>query len=206
MALAGEALMRSMSLQKKRLGERGLRYVREQLTDAAALSESLIGYLDTGYAWEFVTEEQRQLSEEPDLHAGGRGSECVIGEYIEFLCELLNKEPSTILLFENQLFKLTDPVMTGKTGLFEWLGATYSYLQRGDDAASETVVTDHLRGASQYPSVVVATRMSKPLHIEQSRSLTPEEASELETGVQHILVGAYDEEGYVGWSRQESSE
>jgi hypothetical protein len=195
--------MRSTSLKKKRLGARGLRYVSEQLAEGAPFSETLIRYLESGYAWEFVTEEQRQSSEEPDLHAGGRGLEFVIGEYIEFLCELLNEEPSTILLFENQLFKLTDPVMAGKTGLFEWLGATYSYLQRGDEAVSDTVVTDHLRGASQYPSVVVATRISKPLHIEQPRSLTPEEASELETGIQHILVGAYDEEGYVGWSRQE---
>ncbi len=195
--------MQSTSYEKKRLGERGLRYVSEQLADAAPLSEALIRHLDTGYAWEFVTVEQRRSSEEPDLHAGGRRSEFVIEEYVEFFCELLNKEPPTILLFENQLFKLTDPVMAGKTGLFEWLGAMYSYLQGGEGPVSEQVVTDHLRGVSRYPSVVVATRMSKPLHIEQPRSLAPEEASELETGVKHILVGAYDEESYVGWSRQE---
>jgi hypothetical protein len=195
--------MQSTSLEKKRLGERGLRYVREQLAEGAPFSETLMRYLESGYAWEFVTEEQRQSSEERDLHAGGGGSEFVVEEYIRFLCELLKKEPSTILLFENQLFKLTDPIMAGKTGLFELLGATYSYLQGGDEAASDGVVADHLRGASHYPSVVVATRMSKPLQIEQPRSLTLEEASELETGVKHILVGAYDEEGYVGWSRQE---
>jgi len=193
--------MPSTSPEKKRLGEHGTRYVSEQLADAAPFSEALIHYLDTGYAWEFVTEEQPQSPEEPDFHAGGRGSE-FIGKYVEFLFELLNKEPSTILLFENQLFKLTDPVMAGKTGLFEWLGATYSYLQGGGESVSEKIVTDHLRGVSQYPSVVVATRMSKVLHIEQPRSLTPKEASELETGVEHILVGAYDEEAYVGWSRQ----
>jgi hypothetical protein len=190
-------------VQKKRLGERGLRYVREQLTDAAPLSEALTRYLDSGYAWEFVTDEQSQSSEEHDFHFGGRGSQTVLNGYVKFLCELLNKEPSTILLFENQHAKLTDPVMTGKTGLFERLGALYFYLQGGEGPRSENVVIDHLRWASRYPSVVIATRMSKPLHIEQPRSLTPEEATELETGVKHVLVGAYDEEGYVAWSRQE---
>ena len=123
--------MQSTSYEKKRLGERGPRYVSEQLAEAAPF-RAPIRHLYTGYAWEFVTGEQRRSSEEPDLHAGGRRSEFVIEEYVEFFCELLNKEPPTILLFENQLFKLTDPVMAGKTGLFEWLGAMYSYLQGGE--------------------------------------------------------------------------
>jgi hypothetical protein len=196
--------MQSTSPRKKRLGQAGIHYISEQLADAAPLSESLIRYLASGYAWEFVIEGQLQLSaaEQADLRAGGIGSETAQGEYIDFLCEVLNEEPSNIVLFENQLFKLTDPVMLGKVGRFEWQGATYSYLQGDGNPVSKQAVTDHLLGASRYPSVIIATRMSKSLYIDLPRSLTLEEAMELETGVRHILVGAHDEEAYVGWSRE----
>jgi hypothetical protein len=192
-----------MSLEKKRLGERGIRYLSEQLASAAPFSEALIRYLDEGYAWEFVTAGQLQYPEEADFHVGGTGSDLVASEYVEFLCELPNNDSSTILLFENQLFRLSDTVMLGKTGIFEWMGATYSYLQAREKPITEPIVASHLRSAGRYPSVVLATRMSKPLHIDQARALTTEEASELESGVTHILVGAYDEESYVAWSRRQ---
>jgi hypothetical protein len=193
--------MQSMSLEKKQLGEHGIRYVAEQLANAAPFSEALIGLLDSGYAWEFVTDEQLQPPLEANFHVGGSGSELVINQYVKFLAELLREDVSTVLLFENQLFKLTDPVMLGKTGLFEWMGATYSLLQAGGTPIAEPVVANHLRGMSRYPSVVLATRISSPLRIEEARPLNPEEASDFKAGINHILVGAYDEEGYVAWSR-----
>lgn len=198
--------MQSMSLEKMNLGERGLQYVREQLSDAAPFSEGLSRYLDSGYAWEFTPEEQRmRFLQKVDFHVGGGdavASAVVLGEYIAFLCELLREDPTIVLLFENQLFKLTDPVMLGKIDVFEWMGATYSYLPAGTIPVTESVVAEHLRGASRYPSVVLATRSPEPLRIQQTRQLTNEDASVLEANVQHILVGARDEESYVAWSRQ----
>lgn len=196
-----------MSLEKKNLGEAGLQYVHEQLADAASFSEGLSSYLDSGYAWEFVPAEQRMRCKEGgDFRTGGGDaavSTRLLDQYIEFLCALLREDPTTVLLFENQLFRLTDPVMRDREGVFEWVGATYSYLQAGAIPVTASVVAEHVCGASPYPSVVLATRSPEPLQIQQPRQLTGEEASVLKANVQHILVGAYDEESYVAWSRQE---
>ena len=192
-----------MSIQKRKLGARGIQYVREQLTDAAPFSETLSRYLEGGYAWQFVPEEKLHSYEKLDFHIGGIDaitSALVFSKYVEFLCHLLMEDSSTVMLFENQLFRLTDPVMLSREGVFEYMGATYSYLQTKSLPATESAVAEHLRGASRYPSVVIVTRGSELMSLHEVRQLTAEEAHELGAHVQHILVGAYDEEAYVVWS------
>jgi hypothetical protein len=179
-------------------------YMRAQLTDGGPLAMQHLGHLEEGAVWEFVTENSpaqplpRQL-----LEARYDAYEAwdLRQEYVSFLCDYLQQDSSRILLFENQFFRMNDPCMLNRDTLFEWEGVTYFYFPSNGVQVSQSAVEAALPRASHYPYIVLATQRTFDEELPIRGLLTGDRAVALGEHVQHILVGAYDEEAYVMWSR-----
>ena len=107
-----------------------------------------------------------------------------------------------MLLFENQLARLDDPFMRSKKDVFEFSGATYFYYPGELDSVNEAGVATHLSSASNYPCITFAIRAPKGVPPQQRGNISVEMADLIAARTEHLLVGAYDGEGYVVWSSE----
>lgn len=54
-------------------------------------------------------------------------------------------------------------------------------------------------GASAYPSIFIL--VESPLSIEHGKVLSKDDLKALAQSVDHIIIGAFDEESYLIWSK-----
>lgn len=197
--------MESDKCLQRQLGEVGLEYVRARLSDGGPIAEQHLEHLNYGFVWEFIPDNSGGV-QTSDLSQGGRydatEAKLVTNAYALFFRDFLGRSPSHILLSEDQLFRMNDRCMLDKEGLFEYGGVTYFHFPLGGEQLSKSSIEGAISRASQYPSIVLATRRTFDEDLPSRGVLQKAHALMLGEQVQHVLVGAYDEEGYVMWSRR----
>lgn len=196
--------MNQRTIKKRSLGEPGVDFVRQQLSDGGPLSERFLERLSGGQVWEFYYEDRPVATKPDELGHGGQfdADDCAAqGEgYVDFLVNYLNGGPR-ILLSENQLARMSDPFMLNRTNLFEFEGTTYFYYPPRESCnADQSGVADAMTSASSYPRIVFATHASSASKPPQRGVVSKDLANEFGDQTEHLLVGAYDGEGYVVWS------
>jgi hypothetical protein len=198
--------MNERSLKKRDLGKSGVDFIRQQLLDGGPLSERFLERLGEGHVWEFYFDGRSEVANVQEFLHGGQfdAEDCTAqGEgYIDFLISYLNGGTSRMLLFENQLARLNDPFMLSKTDLFEFDEATYFYYPSEPGCVDKPGVAGHLSSASNYPYIMLAIRAPMGMPPPQRGRLSIEMANEIAVQTEHLLVGAYDGEGYVAWSNE----
>jgi hypothetical protein len=190
------------------LGKDGLEYVREQLSKGGPLSRELINSLDGGFAWEFVLADMPSSQQPGGYLVGGaldaEQASTLWSIYADFLREFAMSNPSRVLLFEDQFFKMSDPCLTATESLFEWNGVTYHYLPYRGTTLSSATIEEAITMSSDYPRIVLA--IERPVTLPSRSGLASNLANELVQGIKHVVVGAYDGEGFIAWSRGTSQE
>jgi hypothetical protein len=190
---------------QRQLGEIGLEFVRAQLSDAGPLANGLLKNLEQGFVWEFVPAHATAILTPNQLNEGGRydaaEAASLTSAYVVFLREFLLRNSSRVLLFENRHFKADDLLMPDKQNFYMWEGVMYFYFLGKGAHVSDSAVEVALPQASHHPYVVLATRRTFDEPFPTHGSLSREHAMALAEQVRHVLVGAYDGEGYVMWSR-----
>jgi len=190
---------------QRQLGEIGLEFVRTQLSEAGPMGAAHLKHLDQGFVWEFVPAHTTAM---PSLNQliGGRYNASEAGSltaaYVVFLREFLLRNSSRVLLFEDQFGKADDPCMLDRKNFFVWEDAMYFYFPCKSAQVRDSAIEAALPGASHYPNIVLATRLTFYEPLPTRGLLSREQALALEEQVRHVLVGAYDEESYVMWSRR----
>jgi hypothetical protein len=115
--------MNSSSIMRYSLGKTGLDYVRSQLLLGGPLTEVTTDCLLEGDAWEYSLRssgERESAAFQSGGHFNAEESGAIASAYCEFFSDYLVKSPPSILLFENQLFRLTDPCMRGRVTACEY--------------------------------------------------------------------------------------
>lgn len=196
--------MNTRNLAKRYLGSPGLNFVRQQLMDGGPLSERLLERLGDGYVWEYYFDGRPEATTLEQFICGGQfdAKNCAAQRegYIDFLVCYLNGETSRMLLFENQWAKLSDPFMLNKTDLFEFDEVTYLYYPSEPGCVDRSGIVGAMSSGSNYPYIMLAISASMRLPLPQRGKISIEMANEIAAQTKHILIGAYDGEGYVAWS------
>lgn len=194
---------------ERQLGRIGLDFVRSQLSGGGPFAAKNVEVLGQGRVREFVAP---GCSKPPakDLSQGGRygpAEAAIIAEcYGAFLSEFLLRDHSHVLLLENQLFRMSDPCMHERQDVFEWEDVTYAYFPTRSALINEWTVGDCFARAGHYPQIILATRKTFSEDLPTRGTLSRQHATSLQEQTLHVLVGAYDEESFVMWSRCDSTD
>jgi hypothetical protein len=191
--------------RKRPLGQEGLEYMREQLSNGGPLSKRLVDSLASGFGWEFITGDQSIPTQPQGYATGGlfdiEQTAALWAAYSEFLREFLVPDSSRALLFENQFFKMSDPCLQKEESLFEWEGVTYHYLDNQSVPLDSATIEEAMTMASDYPRIVLAVDLPPDSNLPRRASLTSDFAEALVRGTKHAVVSAHDGESFVVWSR-----
>jgi hypothetical protein len=188
------------------LGDVGSEYVRTQLAEGGSLASRLAvdQRLRLGTVWAFVPEHWQPGCLE-DLTSAPRFDVGVAVENqertINFISEYLESGSSAVAVFEDQVRRVGDKSLQGRR-FWTFEGTTY-YLVRAEPGKTQDLVRQAKRSASKYPELIMLSNC--PPRQVQHTEMTPEEGQVLLVGLQHVIVGAFDGEGYVIWSSQTST-
>jgi hypothetical protein len=126
-----------------------------------------------------------------------------IQEHINaFITAFLEENPGHILLAEDRFFTMNDPPNAQDQRIFQYENTTYHYLS---NHADQEALKDTVGSASNYPLFLILTVVSALDKLPVRGHIQKDLAEELISNVAHVIVGAFDDEGYIVWSRQQTS-
>jgi len=178
-------------------------YLCAELRKGGAISSN-VNLGPGGHLWTYLPFSTAQSHRMEDFKEGGVFSPedawLIMRAVVAFVGDFLEEEPSNVLLAEDQFFRIEDPPNLGVKHLFEYRGTCYHYLTQLHATSSLEEIEQALNSGSNYPQIVFLTKIP-PQRVLPSRAKIDEElAQKLTANAAHIIVGAYDEEGYVIWS------
>jgi hypothetical protein len=119
-------------------------------------------------------------------------------EVAELVAGYLRQGGGRCAVFEDALSRRGDPVLAKQGGRYAWVGdEVYHLLLPGDDRAQ---VTAALRRATSF-SFLGVLAASGGGELRAGQDLAPGALDALARAADHLLVGAYDGEGVLVWSR-----
>lgn len=194
------------SLRPRDLGPIAMRYLRKQLGSGCELARRHLGSLDvpTAHVWGWLPEGGVELPENYDF--GGvltpKGVTEAREALVRFIQDYLRGGNKRVLMVEDQVHRRTDPAPRTQD-FFRRHAAIFTekcaYLfVTAEDLDLGTSVAETLTMGDNYPlnAFLTAGLSSVPPPDALPRLLT-----EISAKTQHIVVSAFDGEGYVVWSK-----
>ena len=173
-------------------------FFRKELGKAGPLAMTINP--DCGKIWGFLPRNDAALSNLSALEEGVFTPDeawQMQEKIVRFIKEYLDAESLNILLCEDRYFSLNDPPIAMELNLFEFAETTYHYLTSPCTAKEiENVMTL----ASFYPAILLLSKRNSARLLPQRHSIGKDFSDELSRNVRHLMLGAFDEEGYLIWS------
>jgi hypothetical protein len=181
------------------LGEEGQAFFRREIKKAGPLvSELNIGW---GNLWAYLPSAAAPVTFS-NLEEGGvfspEDAYEIQQKVVTFVANFLSEDPSHILLCEDRFFSLADPPNINESQIFEYSKVTYHYKTF---AESTKEIEDAISSASDYPTILLLTSGPQRCNLPERGSIGKELAADLSANVHHVIQGAFDEEGYIIWSK-----
>jgi hypothetical protein len=197
--------------RKVPLGHEAIQYIKDCLKDGKTLSNLLLDicYLDNGQVFTYLP----SYLEEKDIKqfkVGGKiqrdfleegNSETDLWLFSEIRSFLIVNN-SKICVFEHALARPNDPwISLKKPHFFSYTNEVYIFLS---SAEAESEKIEHaVRAAVAYLFIGVMTSMPyESCFLRSGKVVTYEELKALAEKTERIIVGAYDYEGYIIWSKE----
>ena len=191
-----------------RLGADALKFLYEQLANGGPISATL-KLSPGGVLWTYLPPSAVQLQDQRHLEQGGaftsESASEILREVLVFVKAFLQEDASSILLAEDRFFGISDPPNSRDQYIFEWRGTTYHYRTHLFSAAHPQDFEEAIGSASNYPSILLLTKISSLEILPKRGQIDDALAAELAENIIHVIVGAYDEEGYLIWSNRTPS-
>lgn len=182
-------------------GPTALEYVRKQLESGGSLAHELLRLdLLNGRTWAFVREgaDTSSLGRfEESIAADGREAEL---ELADFVLQHLSTDDRSCAMFEDPFAREGDPVLlrTEQVPYLIYGGEVLDFLQ-GPNHTQDDV--QRLIWASRAYRMVGILSYSDPLV--PRAAITPTVLGALIQSANHVVVGAWDSEGQLIWSRNQ---
>lgn len=197
--------------RKVPLGHEAIQYIKDCLKDGKTLSNLLLDicYLDNGQVFTYLP----SYLEEKDIKqfkVGGKiqkgfleegNSETDLWLFSE-IRSFLTVNNNKICIFEHALARPNDPWISLKKPLFfTYTDEVYIFLS---SAVAESKKIEHaVRAAVAYLFIGVMTSVPyEPCFLRSGKVVTYEKLKALAEKTERIIVGAYDYEGYIIWSKE----
>jgi hypothetical protein len=186
------------------LGADSLLFLHEELAKAGPILSTFKP--EWGHIWAYLPPSAAERCTLFDLQHGNAFTAeqaYEIQEHIDhFIAAFLEEAPGHILLAEDRFFTMNDPPNAQDQRIFQYENVTYHYLS---NHADQEALKDTVGSASNYPLFLILTVVSSLDKLPARGHIQKDLAEELISNVAHVIVGAFDDEGYIVWSRQQTS-
>jgi hypothetical protein len=193
-------------LCKKELGSEGLEHVRATLLKGGPIP-SAIRPLEIGSAWAYLPCTLIEPIEVEAYQDGGifstEDAADIHDQVVLFIRSFLQSNDLNVVLFEDQFFGIDDPPNSTDQQLFKYRGTVYHYRTCISGIPTLDLIDDAISAASNYPQIIVLTRIATLQALPSRSEMAEDFANDLVKNVCHVVVGAFDEEGYLIWSSNE---
>jgi hypothetical protein len=187
------------------LGPEAFRYVCSQIEQGGPLTSAL-KLSPAGSVWAFIPSGAASSQRAEDFGGGAvftaEDAYEILRHVIGFIAEFLDRNSLTVVIAEDQFFKLSDPPNLGHRLVFEYGGKTYHYRQSAEQDSNLRAAEQIVNEVSHYPLILILTRIPSNASLPNRGAIDKYVANALVSGIEHVIVGAYDEEGYIIWSRK----
>lgn len=189
-------------LHEFQFGPEGLAWVRQCLSAGSTLSKTLLDLsLEKGRVFTYLPN-GLNAGRHMQFKFGGIFSS--VGEKIgqtwpKFISEYLAGPAERYCILED-ISAPSDPGLdSSDEQFFVYETEVYDFLSSQDTDVEK--IRSILSCGRQYPSIGALTRLSGLSELQHRHSVKAEVLQLLASNTQYILVGAYDEESYLVWSR-----
>ena len=194
------------SMRAYKLGPAALEYVERELQAGGPLASQI--KLFTGEVWAYLPPDAVEFQQIENFKEGGvftaEDAWDISQAVTSFVKDFLQASTSNLMLAEDQFFGMDDPPNSENPHLLAYAGITYSYLNAELASLNDSEIEDGINSASSYPQIVLLTRITSGSVLPAREEIDEKVAQELVDNLCHMIVGAYDEEGYVVWSDKRS--
>ena len=190
-------------LEKFELGDEAKVYIREQMSEGLTLSSFFLRlpYLESGRAAVFLPPEApAERIPRFQFRLGFlAGAQNLWTE--AFIVEYLSGSDERYAIFENTLHEKSDLTVQNSSRQWFCYGEKVYYfnnLQNLDD------VEESMCHSNRYPGIIVLTSVEEnDPYFTDRQSVDETTLQKLAERVSHILIAAYDGEGWLVWSREQ---
>lgn len=190
-------------LKKWLLSERGYRFVCQELHHGSTLAIFISESLTSKGSCETLLPEEINLDSMVDLSTSVYLSDNVNlhdtrGYVEEIVSEYLQGEETNCVVIETFL-KPTDFLQVERSEpYFFFKNEVYYYLTKG---ASIENIRNAVLDARAYPKIIILSSSYKVIH--KGDVIKEEDLRLMAKNVNMLIIGAFDEEGFIFWSRKE---
>ena len=210
-------------------GDEALDYVRSCLASGKTLSAHLLQLpLDTGRVWAYLPENVApeaarsfrmggvipiDQDAEVEIFSDGKLAATLIPVrthplgvrteqvLLQFISSYLSESGERYVVFEHALAHPTDPfIQTGTSKFFSYGPEVYHFLSSQDVNLAQ--IHDTVRSASSYLFIASLTSLPVKQDIQPRQEVSLDTLKTLSNNTVHIIVGAYDGEGELIWSKR----
>jgi hypothetical protein len=185
------------------LAEDGWEFFCAELQKAGPIASSVSPAF--GKLWSYLPASAAGKATPPYLQDGGAFSaeqaHDVLQSVLKFITDFLLESPGHCLLCEDRFFAINDPPNQHEQLIFEYARVTYHYRSNAHVYTNQEI-EEAVGGASSYPLILVLTKILSGRQLPQRSEISSDLADELKHNVQHVIQGAFDEEGFIVWSRR----
>jgi hypothetical protein len=180
-------------------------FIRTSLSRGAAVSRLLLELpLEEGHVFAFLPKHVgKDVARRFDLGGVFRQEESIEAErrVAEFVASYLNRSEHAYAIFENPVMRTTDP-STKRSDLcyFTFDDGVYFFLSPGQTELTKVIAT--MRGVHSWVLNGILAVPKGLGMINTRQHLDREALVNLAMNSEYLLVGAYDHEGYLIWSRR----
>jgi len=184
------------------LGSAGISYIRSSLATGFTLMRQVLGLqLEKGRVRTLLPEGVA-LKSLTEFSYGGvaTGHRAAIEERVaELILDHLSAVEHSLVAFEDYNLDPGSKFLAGRQH-FVYRSEVSLYIDSRSSPSADDV-RRVMKQASEYTSRAVLTSAADETRLQCGQSVTMEFVRTLARNTQHILVGAYDEESYVIWTR-----
>jgi hypothetical protein len=190
----------NIMLKEFALGAEAVTYIRSELVHGHTFARLLLDLpLEEGYVMTYLptTIDDKTLYR----FEGGVGkasSEILLHETVLFVSRCLSKNLHGYAIFEG--YRPSESILAASNRQYFFYGSEETYYFSSTSVLEQ--VENAARGGRSYPYVGALTSLSEDQPSIQTGTEVPREIlEELAAQTTHIIVGAYDDEGYLIWTR-----
>ncbi len=208
------------------LGNEAISYIKDRLSNGQTLAKFLLANsdLDSGKVVTFLPPSANHsrvrdfkrgglLPTRPEsewIHAiGPIGQQFVMKPVpkadeglVRVIQNFLKSSKAHLCIFENSLARPSDPYLKELLSSMLILGEEVYHLLKSEDADEKTI-RNTVSEARSYLEIGAMTSTTLPDQLFTKKEITANELKTLALNTQNIVVGAYDGEGYLIWSKPE---
>jgi hypothetical protein len=185
------------------LGTDALDFFHGELGQAGPIPSTLIP--EYGRLWCYLPRNAIEKQTLSDLRGGAafNAEEAyeILQRTVTFIADFLQQNPSNILLCEDRFFAINDRPNLSESQIFEHVGVTYHYHTGATLAIGSGEIEEEIGSASSYPLVLLLTSIPSGEELPVRAAIGKDLVEQLAHNVRHVVLGAFDEEGYIIWSK-----